>query len=335
MVAVRVEKRRAKEVLEILKEKDLLDGKRKPIRDGNYVFFPVTNGELAKSLGLEVVDISLPMRPERQIYKNLADLLPKDIVERLGRLDVIGDIAVITIPEELMDKVELIARALRKLYPQVKVIARRGFHEGKYRVRKLEVIWGEDRLETIHKENGVLIKIDLASVFFNPRMKGERYRIAQLVRDGEKILLPFAGVLPYALVIARMREVKITAVELNPRAVELAYENIELNKRWLKGKIEVIHGDVFKVLQELPEFDRVISPTPKGVDALSLTLSKAKKYLHYYDFIHEDEIEAFRDRIIEECKGQGKECSVKVKKITDYKPHVYKVCADVEIKQNR
>lgn len=334
-MAVRVEKRRAKEVLEILKEKDLLDGKRKPIRDGNYVFFPVTNGELAKSLGLEVVDISLPMRPERQIYKNLADLLPKDIVERLGRLDVIGDIAVITIPEELMDKVELIARALRKLYPQVKVIARRGFHEGKYRVRKLEVIWGEDRLETIHKENGVLIKIDLASVFFNPRMKGERYRIAQLVRDGEKILLPFAGVLPYALVIARMREVKITAVELNPRAVELAYENIELNKRWLKGKIEVIHGDVFKVLQELPEFDRVISPTPKGVDALSLALSKAKKYLHYYDFIHEDEIEAFRDRIIEECRRQGKECSVKVKKITDYKPHVYKVCADVEIKQNR
>ncbi|AMM53092.1 tRNA (guanine(37)-N1)/4-demethylwyosine(37)-methyltransferase Taw22 [Pyrococcus kukulkanii] len=335
MVAVRVEKRRAKEVLEILKEKDLLDGKRKPIRDGNYVFFPVTNGELAKSLGLEVVDISLPMRPERQIYKNLADLLPKDIVERLGRLDVIGDIAVITIPEELMDKVEIVAQAIRKLCPQVKVIARRGFHEGKYRVRKLEVIWGEDRLETIHKENGVLIKIDLASVFFNPRMKGERYRIAQLVRDGEKILLPFAGVLPYALVIARMREVKITAVELNPRAVELAYENIELNKRWLKGKIEVIHGDVFKVLQELPEFDRVISPTPKGVDALSLTLSKAKKYLHYYDFIHEDEIEAFRNRIIEECRRQGKECSVKVKKITDYKPHVYKVCADVEIKQNR
>ncbi|MFA4668120.1 tRNA (guanine(37)-N1)/4-demethylwyosine(37)-methyltransferase Taw22 [Pyrococcus kukulkanii] len=335
MVAVRVEKRRAKEVLEILKEKDLLDGKRKPIRDGNYVFFPVTNGELAKSLGLEVVDISLPMRPERQIYKNLADLLPKDIVERLGRLDVIGDIAVITIPEELMDRVEIVAQAIRKLYPQVKVIARRGFHEGKYRVRKLEVIWGEDRLETIHKENGVLIKIDLASVFFNPRMKGERYRIAQLVRDGEKILLPFAGVLPYALVIARMREVKITAVELNPRAVELAYENIELNKRWLKGKIEVIHGDVFKVLQELPEFDRVISPTPKGVDALSLALSKAKKYLHYYDFIHEDEIEAFRDRIIEECRRQGKECSVKVKKITDYKPHVYKVCADVEVKQNR
>ncbi|CUX77078.1 PAB2272 methyltransferase homolog [Thermococcus chitonophagus] len=275
------------------------------------------------------------MRPERQIYKNLTDLLPGDIVEGLGRLDVIGDIAVITIPEELMDRVDVIAQAIRKLYPQVKVIARRGFHEGKYRVRRLEVIWGEDRLETIHKENGVLIKVDLASVFFNPRMKGERYRIAQLVRDGEKILLPFAGVLPYALVIARMRKVKITAVELNPRAVELAYENIELNKRWLKGEIEVIQGDVFKVLPELPEFDRVVSPTPKGVDALSLTLSKAKSYLHYYDFVHEDEIEAFKERIIRECRRQGKECSVRVKRIADYKPHVYKVCADVEVKQNR
>ncbi len=95
-------------------------------------------------------------------------------------------------------------------------------------------------------------------------MKGERYRLAQLVKDGERVLIPFAGVLPYALVIARYRKVKITAIELNEEAYKLGLENIELNRKRLKGEIEFINGDVFDVLPELPTFDRVISPTPRG-----------------------------------------------------------------------
>ncbi|NJE47901.1 class I SAM-dependent methyltransferase family protein, partial [Thermococcus sp. GR7] len=144
------------------------------------------------------------------------------------------------------------------------------------------------RLTTVHKENGVEIKVDLSRAFFNPRMKGERYRLAQLVKDGERVLIPFAGVIPYVLVIARYKNVKITAVELNEEAYKIGLENIELNRKRLKGEIESIHGDAFEVLQELPTFDRVISPTPRGVDALALTLSKARKWLHYYDFVHEE-----------------------------------------------
>jgi tRNA (guanine37-N1)-methyltransferase len=162
-------------------------------------------------------------------------------------------------------------------------------------------------------------------------MKGERYRLAQLVKDGERVLIPFAGVLPYALVIARYRRVKITAVELNEEAYRLGLENIELNRKRLRGEIEFIHGDVFEVLPELPTFDRVISPTPRGVDALALTMSKAEKWLHYYDFVHEENIPEFKERILEECRKQGKECRVRIKKVSDFKPHVFKVCADVEI----
>ncbi|HII61532.1 tRNA (guanine(37)-N1)/4-demethylwyosine(37)-methyltransferase Taw22 [Pyrococcus horikoshii] len=333
MVGVKAKKSEAEKILQLLKSQNLLDGKRRPIRDGDYVVFPVVDDVKAKELGLEVVyNLELPLRPERQIYRNLEDLLPKDVVEKVGRLDIVGDIAIISIPDELMPRKGVIVEAIRKLYPKIKVIARRGFHTGVYRVRRLEVIWGENRLQTIHKENGVLLKIDLSKVFFNPRMKGERYRLAQLIKDGERILIPFAGVLPYALVIARFRKVDIVAVELNDEAVKLAQENVLLNKDKLKGKISIIHGDVFDVLPKLPSFDRVISPTPKGVDALALTLSKAKRFLHYYDFIHEDKLGEFKEKIIKECQKQGKECKVKVRKVADYKPHVYKVCADIEIK---
>ncbi|AEH25290.1 tRNA (guanine(37)-N1)/4-demethylwyosine(37)-methyltransferase Taw22 [Pyrococcus yayanosii] len=337
MPAVKVRKERAEEVKRKLKVLGIYDGKRRPLREGLYVLLPVTDAEKAGKLGLEVLDVELPLRPERQIYKNLETVLRERLTEEelkyLRRYDIIGDIAVVQIPRELEHCVDDIVWAIRKLHPFVRVIARRGFHTGEFRVRELEVIWGEPRLETIHRENGVAIKVDLSKVFFNPRMKGERYRLAQLVRDGERILIPFAGVLPYALVIARYRRVHITAVELNPDAIRLGIENIELNKKRLRGEIEVIEGDAFEVLPTLPNYDRVISPTPRSVDALALTLDKAERWLHYYEFVHEDEIGAFRERILRECKRQGKECALRVKKVSDFKPHVFKVCADIEVKR--
>ncbi len=316
---------------------DLYDGKRRPKREGDFVLLPIIEDEKIYSLGYEVLPVELPLRPERQIYKNLesvlAGRLSEDELKHLRRYDVIGDIAIIQIPLELEHRVDDIVWGLRKVHPFLKVIARKGFHEGAFRIRDYSIIWGEERLETVHRENGVEIKVDLSKVFFNPRMKGERYRLAQLIKDGERVLIPFAGVLPYALVIARYKKVKITAVELNRDAYELGLKNIERNRKRLKGEIEFIHGDAFEVLPKLESYDRVISPTPRGIDALALTLSKAEHWLHYYDFVHEDEIWTFRQRIIHECEKLGRECSVRVKKVSDFKPRVFKVCADVELKE--
>ncbi|MDV3102993.1 tRNA (guanine(37)-N1)/4-demethylwyosine(37)-methyltransferase Taw22 [Thermococcus waiotapuensis] len=335
MPALRVPKGEAELVKGKLKKLNLYDGKRRPKIEGDFVLLPVFEDDRLHSLGYEVLDIELPLRPERQIYKNLesvlAERLTKEELGHLRRYDVVGDIAVVQIPPELEHRVDDIVWGLLKVHPFLKVIAKKGFHEGAFRIRDYSIIWGEKRLETVHRENGVEIKVDLSKAFFNPRMKGERYRLAQLVRDGERILMPFAGVLPYALVIARYRKVKITALELNREAYELGLENIELNRKRLKGEIEFIHGDAFEVLPGLPTYDRVISPTPRGVDALALTLSKAETWLHYYDFVEESEIGRFRERILKECLKQGKECAVRVKKVSDFKPHVFKVCADVRI----
>ncbi len=335
MVTVRVRKKDAESAKRKLKKLGIYDGKRRPVRKGDFVLLPVKKDSRLERLSYEIVPVELPLRPERQLYKNLESILAEKLSEEelkhLRRYDIIGDIAVIQIPPELEHRTEEIVWGLRKVHPFLKVIAKKGFHEGTFRVREYSVIWGEESLETVHGENGIKVRVDLSKVFFNPRMKGERYRLAQLVKDGERVLIPFAGVLPYALVIARHRRVKITAVELNREAYELGLENIDLNRKNLKGEVEFIHGDVFKVLPELSSYDRVISPTPRGVDALALTLSKAERWLHYYDFVHEDEIELFRARIGDECRKLGKECSVKIKKVSDFKPRVFKVCADVRI----
>ncbi len=335
MPALKVPKKEAEPVKRKLKSLGLYDGKRKPRRGAEFVLLPVIDDPAVHNLGYEVLNVELPLRPERQIYKNLESVLagrltPEEL-RHLRRYDVIGDIAVVQIPRELKHRVEDIIWGLRKVHPFIRVVAEKGFHEGAFRIREYSILWGEKRLTTVHRENGVRIKVDLSRVFFNPRMKGERYRLAQRVKDGERILIPFVGVLPYALVMARYRKVKITAVELNEDAYRLGLENIELNRNRLRGEIEFIHGDAFEVLPRLGTFDRVISPTPRGVDALALTLSKAERWLHYYDFVHEADIEAFRERIIEECERQGKNCEVKIKKVSDFKPRVFKVCADVRV----
>ncbi|CAD5245031.1 tRNA (guanine(37)-N1)/4-demethylwyosine(37)-methyltransferase Taw22 [Thermococcus camini] len=336
MPAIRVTKTEAEPVKRRLKKLGLYDGKRRPKREGEFVLLPVPEDERVYSLGYEVLPLELPLRPERQLYKNLESVLTgrlsEEELKHLRRYDIVGDIAIIQVPRELSHRVDDIVWGLRKVHPFIRVVAQKGFHEGAFRIREYSIIWGERRLETVHKENGVRIKVDLSKAFFNPRMKGERYRLAQLVRDGERILIPFAGVLPYALVIARYKRVKITAVELNREAYELGLENIELNRERLRGEIEFIHGDVFDVLPELPAHDRVISPTPRGVDALALTLDRAEKWLHYYDFVHEADVGAFRTRILDACAMLGKECEVRVKKVSDFKPHVFKVCADVRIR---
>ena len=335
MPAVRVKKIEAEKVKEILKRAGVYNGKRRPKRNEEYILLPIKDPKKARSLGFEVVDVELPLRPERQIYKNLESILKEKLTEEelnfLRRYDVIGDIAVIQIPPEIEHKERDIVDALLKVHPFLKVIAKKGFHRGTFRIREYSIIWGEKRLTTIHKENGVDIKVDLSKVFFNPRMKGERYRLAQLVNDGEKILLMFAGILPYALVIARYKAAEITAVELNEYAVKLGLENIEMNMKKLKGNIRVIQGDVFEIVPKLGTFDRIISPTPKGVDALRLAIEKAEKWVHYYDFVHENKLQNFKERIINECRELNKECEVKIKKVSDYKPRVFKVCADIKL----
>ncbi|WP_456396023.1 tRNA (guanine(37)-N1)/4-demethylwyosine(37)-methyltransferase Taw22 [Thermococcus sp.] len=335
MPALRVPREKAEMTKRLLKRLGIYDGKRRPVREGDHVLLPLLDPDKAPELGFDVLDVELPMRPERQIYRNLESVLREKLspeeMKYVRRYDIIGDIAVTRIPPELKHRRGEIIEALLKVHPFLKVVAVKGFHRGAFRIRDYSIIWGERRLTTVHRENGVQIKVDLSKVFFNPRMKGERYRLARLVRDGERVLLMFAGVLPYALVIARHRKAEITAVELNEDAVKLGLENIELNRGKLRGRVRLIHGDVFEVVPGLPAFDRVISPTPKGVDALSIALGKAKNWLHYYDFVHEDEIGGFESRILEECRKQGKECRVKVKKVSEYKPRVFKVCADVEL----
>jgi tRNA (guanine37-N1)-methyltransferase len=247
--------------------------------------------------------------------------------------DIIGDIIIISIDPGLKSKEKLIADALLKTHPNIKVICKKqDIHKGRYRTQKLKIIAGDKRKETVHRENNVMLKLDVETSYFSPRSGNERKRIAGQVKKGENILVMFSGIAPLPIVLAKNTKAKkITAIELNPKAHRYALENIRLNK--IKN-VELIKGDVKKVkLKE--KFDRIAMPLPKtGEQFLPLALSYTKKgsVIHYYDFLKEDEFEDAKNTIQKICSKNKKRCKVlRILKCGQYKPYVFRTCADIKI----
>ncbi|HDH07392.1 MAG TPA: hypothetical protein ENF87_03380, partial [Thermoproteales archaeon] len=122
--------------------------------------------------------------------------------------DIIGSrqkaVVIIELPENLGDKRLLVAKALMKIHKNVKsVLVKKSARKGIYRLRELEVILGEKDTEVIHVEYGYRLKLDPTKVYFSPRESTERQRIARQVREGEVVMVMFAGVGPYAFAILR------------------------------------------------------------------------------------------------------------------------------------
>ncbi len=162
--------------------------------------------------------------------------------------DVVGSIAIIEIPKELVKKEKLIAQTLLELNNSIKTVAKKvGIHTGEFRTQKLKILAGEKTKEAEYKESGCVFKLDAEKCYFSPRLSHERLRIASQVKKGENILVMFSGVGPYPIVLAKNSPAhQIIGVELNPTAHKYAVENVKLNKS-LK-KVSIYNGDVKRIV---------------------------------------------------------------------------------------
>ncbi|MCS7140244.1 MAG: class I SAM-dependent methyltransferase family protein [Candidatus Nezhaarchaeota archaeon] len=231
-------------------------------------------------------------RTPKTIIEWLSDKLPPHLLASIPKSwDIIGDIAIVELPDELLRHEELVAKAILSVHRNVKsVYAKVGAVEGDFRIRPLKLIGGEDKSVTIHKEHGAKLYVDVRGVFFSPRLSTERIRITSQVRDGESILDMFSGVGPFAIQVALKRKVLVYAIELNPIAYECLVKNISLNR--LQGKVIPFFGDARKVVDEhlRGKVDRVIMNLPeRSLDYIgdALKALRNKGILHVYVF--EDE----------------------------------------------
>lgn len=257
--------------------------------------------------------------------------------------DITGDIAVIRLPEPLKQQSKIIAEAIMQTHKRVKTVLRQASPvSGDFRLRELEWVAGERKTETVHKEHGCLLKVDLEKCYFSPRLSYERTRIAQQVQPGEVIVNMFAGVGSYSIIIAKHSEAeKIYSIDINPVAVQYIRENVKLNK--LEERVVPIQGDAKKIIKErMKNFaDRVLMPLPeKGyeyLDYAALALKPRSGWIHYYDFEHaekgEKPIEKIESKVSEKLRMSDVNFEVSFGRIVRTTgPNWYQVALDIHVK---
>jgi tRNA (guanine37-N1)-methyltransferase len=270
----------------------------------------------------------------------LKGLLTDEEIKHLSSsFDVIGDIAIIKIPSELSEKESLIGEELLRQMKNVTTVLKQNSDiQGEYRTRDVSVIAGLEKYETIYKESGISLMVDVRTVYFSPRLSTERLRIRSLVKNDEKIFNMFAGIGTFSFVLAKTVNCRIYSVDKNPEAIRLATESLNLNKR-LKGIVVPILSDATEFASLHPnEFDRVLMPLPeRSRDFLHPALNSAKAsgaIVHYYVHVPESE---FEDKLwirhhLDEIGISRKYEVLLWKKVREVGPRYIQAVADIQLK---
>ena len=343
VLCYKVKKEIGEKVRAYLINRDWLDRTRIIGRTMRYLFFSLKKtadtADLKKKFpgSLEQRNLrTLSKKKGKSLKDVLKKILPADKLEHINRsFDVVGDILVLEIPDSLSKLEHSIAWNVKRAYSNIKVVAKKGKKiEGKYRIRKIKVLIGDKRTETIHTESGMRLKVDLNKTYFSSRMGAERLRILKQIKKGEKILTMFAGIGPYPILFAKGKNVKSVAVEINPDAVQLMKENIRMN--YVGDKVVIFQGDAKKIIPRLKDkFDRITMPLPHLAHEFlpqALKVSKKGTIIHLYQFSKENEINKLKQKITKiAAKSKKKIKILRVVKSGYYSPYVNRYCMDIKV----
>lgn len=218
-------------------------------------------------------------------------------------LEIVGDIAILKLPSDLGLKEKIVGEAILKLNKNVKTVLKQTTSvNGEFRIRNFELVVGENKTETIHKEHGCIFKVDVSKVYFSPRLQFERLRIAKLVNPGEVIVNMFAGVGSFSIIIAKKsKPSKVYSIDINPLAIQYLKENIVLNK--VENIVVPMLGDAKEIINQklLNLANRVLMPLPaKAYEYLPEAIKCLKNFsgwIHYYDFTHSSKNENPQEKV--------------------------------------
>jgi len=323
---LKVSRKSGEKIRKALVEMDTFDRTRKICSDESHVYLPVLviDEKSAAMVGsiaeFELVQINF--LPEECVPS------PEDLLGFRPSFEVVGDIAMV---ED--NDAERVAAALMSTSKSIKtVIAPISDVEGEFRTRRFRHVAGEIRTVTLHKEHGLRYRVDLEGAYFTPRLGTERLRIASLVRPGDVVLDMFAGVGPFALLLAK-KGADVIAMDKNPVAVKYLRENALLNK---VNNIEILEGDASELaLHYENRADRVIMNLPHSASEFLIPAMRAAKpegIIHYYCIAPDDALyrdEALLRKAAEEIGAGGEVLYKEI--VRSYAPHRSNVVIDFRV----
>ena len=249
--------------------------------------------------------------------------------------DFFGSIALVKFSERIKktEKVKFANKLLRENKAIKTVLEKSGKFSGRLRTLKTKYVAGEKTKEVLYKENGCVFRFNIDTTYFSPRLSNERKEIASKIKKGESVLVMFAGVAPFSIVIARNSSAsRIVSNEINREANKYAKLNLELNH--VNKRVELLSGDIKKAVDKLgrERFDVIVMPRPRLKDsflASAFKVSKKGTRIYYYDFCRVEEV----DKIVEKVKAEAKVARkkiriVKVKPAGEIAPYKIRVRVD-------
>ena len=319
---VRVPRERGEETRRALAEADLVAEDVEIVAEDGAIYIPVVDPEgVPAEYDLVVRDL-----PERSLPEMPADILGYDpSYERLGD--------VVILDEDDPERAREIADAVdESALPVETVLDRASKIKGEQRIRDWTVLVGEST-ETVHREYGCEFALDLAEVYFSPRLATERHRVVEQIAPDEHVFDMFAGVGPFAIPAAA-RGATVVGTDINERAIEYFRENARRND--VDERVTAIAGDVREVAAEYENWaDRIVMNLPHSADEFldsAVELAGEDCVLHYYDIQHEDDPYGPGERAIRAAAEPAYDVTVEhTQRVRSYAPHEVNVCLDVRL----
>ena len=307
---LRVPKKQGEKAVALTNKAKIIDKEFEVQRDEDFLYIPLISQPGEDSLktlrenGLTYQILARTFQERKKekpsLTEALATELPPHLLASLPHaVDFVGDIAIVEVPPELDLYKKTIGGAVLKTHKNIRtVLAKAGAIGGIFRLREFGVIGGEQKTETVHREFGCQYAVDVAKVYFSPRLSYEHKRVASLVREDETVLDMFSGVGPFAILIAKTHQnIKVYTIDANPYAFEYLKKNLRLNRTL--GKVHPFLGDARQVVDEKVTgvADRVIMNLPEKaiefVDAACRALKPHGGAIHFYSFVNaSDTVEA-------------------------------------------
>ncbi|WP_048148870.1 tRNA(Phe) (4-demethylwyosine(37)-C(7)) aminocarboxypropyltransferase Taw2 [Palaeococcus ferrophilus] len=267
-----------------------------------------------------------------RIREILSRELPPELIEKLPKHWVrIGDVLILPLRPELDPYKHRVAEVYAEVL-EVKSVLRKGRIGGEFRETNYELLYGNDTV-TVHVENGIKYKLDVAKVMFSPANVKERVRMARVAKPGELVVDMFAGIGHLSLPMAVHGKAKVIAIEKSPYTFRFLVENIELNKvqdrmtaynmdnRDFPGENiadRVLMGYVVRTAEFIPK---------------ALSIAKDGAVIHYHNTVPErlrpgEPFETFR-RIAREHGYEAEKLNELV--IKRYAPGVWHIVVDIRL----
>jgi tRNA (guanine37-N1)-methyltransferase len=320
---VRVPREAGETAREALAEAGLIDRDLEISSQDGYLYVPISDPD-AVPPEYDVV--------EHDVDPRETQTLPGDILGDEPTYERLGDVAIID--EDDPGRARAVAEAIADSdLPLSTVINKRSAVKGTERVRDWEVLAGEET-ETVHREYGCSFALDVATVYFSPRLATERHRVVEQVDAGACAFDMFAGVGPFTIPMAK-RGAEAVGVDINADAIAYLRENAERNG--VDDSVTARGGDVREVGSEYTGWaDHIVMNLPHSADAFldtAVSVAGEECVIHYYDIQHEDDpFGPGRDAIAAAAATADYTVSVETERVVrSYSPGEVNVCLDARL----